>query len=96
MRKSGVSCRVPLADRRKVFQIFRQALRFVQNKTNAASHGEKSCGGHCVKHFWLCERCSDVFTLAYRKPEGVILKFLHAELPDGEAAAAAQSMAAGR
>ncbi len=64
-----------------------------ESKTRVASHGEKSCGGHCVKHFWLCERCSDVFTLAYRKPEGVILKLLRAELPEAEAAAAGQSMA---
>jgi hypothetical protein len=62
-------------------------------KTNSAPSGEEKCGGHCVKHFWLCERCSDVFTLAYCKPDGVILKLLRAELPEAEAAAAA--MAAG-
>jgi hypothetical protein len=58
-------------------------------KANSAPSAEEKCGGHCVKHFWLCERCSDVFTLACRKPEGVILKLLRAELPEGEAAAAA-------
>jgi hypothetical protein len=59
------------------------------HKKDAAPVGNKSCGGHCVKHYWLCERCSDVFTLAYRKPGGVILKLLRAELPEAEAAAAA-------
>jgi hypothetical protein len=29
---------------------------------------------HGVKHFWLCERCSHLFTLAYEPGEGVVLK----------------------
>jgi len=56
-------------------------------KTNASPAAEKKCDGHCVKHFWLCERCSNVFGLAYQKPEGVILKLLRNELPEAEAAA---------
>lgn len=36
---------------------------------------------HGVKHFWLCERCSHKFTLAYDEGAGVVLKFLSMELP---------------
>jgi hypothetical protein len=57
------------------------------------SSGESKCSGSCVKHFWLCESCCNVFTLAHIEPEGVILKLLRTELP--EAAAAAQKMVAG-
>lgn len=37
--------------------------------------------GHNVKHFWLCERCSHVFTLAYCEGSGVVLKVRWPELP---------------
>lgn len=56
------------------------------NKRSAESTGNERCGGHCVKHFWLCERCSNVFTVVYRKPEGVIVELLRDGLPEGEAA----------
>lgn len=29
---------------------------------------------HGVKHYWLCERCSRMFTLVYEPSEGVVLK----------------------
>jgi hypothetical protein len=29
-----------------------------------------------VEHFWLCERCSHIFTLAFEEDQGVILKLL--------------------
>ena len=32
------------------------------------------CGIHGVRHYWLCERCSHVFTLAYEEGYGVVLK----------------------
>jgi hypothetical protein len=35
-----------------------------------------------VKHYWLCERCSHVFTLTYHETHGVILKLLWLELPE--------------
>lgn len=40
---------------------------------------------HEVKHFWLCERCSHVFTLVYEEEFGVALKLLWPELPLAEA-----------
>lgn len=40
---------------------------------------------HEVKHFWLCERCSHVFTLVYEEEFGVALSLLRPELPLSEA-----------
>jgi hypothetical protein len=36
---------------------------------------------HSVKHFWLCERCAHIFTMAYQDESGVVLKLLWSELP---------------
>jgi len=33
-----------------------------------------------VEHFWLCDRCSHVFTLAFEEGQGVLLKLLYPEL----------------
>src|SRR5712692_3065304 len=45
---------------------------------------DSSTGLHGVKHFWLCERCSHVFTLVYEKEYRVVLKLLWPELPVAE------------
>jgi hypothetical protein len=37
-------------------------------------------GIHGVRHYWLCERCANVFTLVYDKEYGVALKGLWPEL----------------
>ena len=37
-------------------------------------------GIHGVRHYWLCERCSQVFTLVYEEGYGVMLKVLWPEL----------------
>jgi hypothetical protein len=42
-------------------------------------------GIHGVKHYWLCERCSNVFTLVCDEEHGVTLKLLWQELSDPEA-----------
>lgn len=36
---------------------------------------------HGIRHYWLCERCSQVFTLVYDEQYGVVLKVLWPELP---------------
>lgn len=41
-------------------------------------------GIHGVRHYWLCERCSHVFTLGYEQEYGVVLKVLWPELPGAE------------
>jgi hypothetical protein len=33
-----------------------------------------------VEHYWLCERCSHVYTLAFEENQGVVLKLLRPEL----------------
>lgn len=38
-----------------------------------------------VKHFWLCQRCSAIFTLGYEKESGVVLRPLRIELAIDEA-----------
>ena len=36
---------------------------------------------HHVEHFWLCERCSQIYTLAYEPGRGVLIRPLWPELP---------------
>ncbi len=45
---------------------------------------DSSGGIHGVRHYWLCERCSHVFTLVYEEEYGVVLKVLWPELPGAE------------
>jgi hypothetical protein len=43
--------------------------------------GAPSLLGICgVEHYWLCDRCSHVFTLALEENRGVVLKLLYPEL----------------
>jgi len=49
------------------------------------SRAELPGGIHGVRHYWLCERCSHVFTLVYEEGNGVMLKVLWPELPVAEA-----------
>ena len=37
-------------------------------------------GIHGVRHYWLCERCTQMFTLVYDEQCGVVLKVLWSEL----------------
>ena len=39
---------------------------------------------HHVEHFWLCERCSNVYTLEYEPGRGVLIRMLWPELPPVE------------
>jgi hypothetical protein len=45
-----------------------------QNCGSAEAHPQANL--HDVKHFWLCEPCSHIFTLVYADGTGVILKLL--------------------
>jgi len=40
--------------------------------------------GRPVEHFWLCERCSQIFTLEYKPGQGVSIRLLWPELPAAE------------
>ena len=45
------------------------------------SEGDSGAGIHGLRHYWLCERCSHMFTLVYDEQCGVVLKVLWTELP---------------
>jgi len=36
---------------------------------------------HHIEHFWLCERCSHIYTLDYEPGRGVLIRLLWPELP---------------
>jgi hypothetical protein len=40
---------------------------------NGQSQREPRLGTHSVRHFWLCRRCADTFTLSYREGLGVLI-----------------------
>jgi len=49
--------------------------------TNGSNPTADSPGGiHGVRHYWLCECCSHVFTLVYDEEHGVTLKLIWPEL----------------
>jgi len=62
-------------------------FRFRPESHDAAGN-DSTCdsprGIHGVRHYWLCERCSHVFTLVYDQECGVVLKVLWPELPAAE------------
>jgi hypothetical protein len=37
-----------------------------------------------VEHFWLCERCSNIYTLGYESGRGVMLRLQWSEVTEGE------------
>jgi len=51
------------------------------SQTGNSATPDSSGGIHALRHYWLCERCSQVFTLAYDEQHGVVLKDLWPELP---------------
>lgn len=55
-----------------------------ESTTNSSSTGDTPAGIHGVRHYWLCERCSHVFTLVYEEEYGVMLKLIWPELAAGE------------
>lgn len=68
--REGAKCANPACpvafDWRKGGKFF----RFRESPQESAS----SSGVHGVKHFWLCERCAHLFTLAYEEHSGVVLR----------------------
>ena len=50
-------------------------------ENSAAVAGISANNVRRVKHFWLCERCAHIFTMAYQEESGVVLKLLWPELP---------------
>lgn len=65
-------------------------FRFRRDLRGADSHDGKTSGArsaHLLGHFWLCERCSTIYTLRHEPDRGVVILLLRHELP-----AAANSM----
>jgi hypothetical protein len=50
---------------------------------NPAEGDSEDCG-HGMKHYWLCEKCSRVYTLAHDDTLGVIIKLLWTQIPAPE------------
>jgi len=62
-------------------------FRFRPDPTSANQNDSKADapkGIHGVRHYWLCERCSQMFTLVYDEQCGVVLKVLWPEFATGE------------
>jgi hypothetical protein len=61
----------------KFFRFRPESVSGGKSSPTAESPGEI----HRVKHYWLCERCSQVFTLVYDEQSGVVIKDIWPELP---------------
>jgi hypothetical protein len=48
------------------------------------ANGCRATNSHRVEHFWLCEHCSQVYTLAREPGRGVVIRLLWPELPAAE------------
>lgn len=59
-------------------------FRFRPDPSENDSTADRPSGNHGVRHYWLCERCSHVFTLVYAEGSGVVLKMLWPELAAAE------------
>jgi len=59
-------------------------FRFPREHRELASSDGKDAsasGSHPIGHFWLCERCSNVYTLHFEHGRGVVILPLWPELP---------------
>ena len=55
-------------------KFFRFRQEEVQEVTNGPEHGPPNL--HHVEHFWLCARCSEMFTLVHAEGHGVVLRVI--------------------
>lgn len=59
-------------------------FRFQRDSSEGALAGEEEAGAnhsHRIGHFWLCERCSNIYTLKLEPGRGVVILPLWPELP---------------
>lgn len=66
-------------DWRKGGKFFRFRAHSPTSTSDGQAQDAQSTGVHGVKHYWLCERCSHIFTLIFDEKHGVILELLHIE-----------------
>jgi hypothetical protein len=50
---------------------YREGRFFRFHKDHAL--GENPPNTHCVQHYWLCGKCSELYTLGYVKNRGVVM-----------------------
>jgi len=53
-------------------------------QTAEGAYPDSAESSHHVKHYWLCDRCCQVYSLSFEEPQGVVVRPLWAELPPGE------------
>ena len=62
-------------------------FRFARDSNEAEStsgNGASATRPHATGHFWLCERCANVYTLQYERGRGVVIRPLWPQLPAAE------------
>jgi len=64
----------------KLFRFHREP----SSLTEVDGHQDRPGKSHRIEHFWLCERCSLVYTLGYEPGRGVLIRALWPELPAAE------------
>jgi hypothetical protein len=64
----------------KLFRFPRESRDFAPLDGRPAS----ASASHPIGHFWLCERCSNVYTLQYKPGRGVMILPLWPELPSAK------------
>jgi hypothetical protein len=64
----------------RLFRFHRSPGVDITGKENEA----QSHNSHQVEHFWLCERCSNIYTLGYEPGRGILIRLLWPELPAAE------------
>ena len=52
-----------------------------QERAPADGENSRTRNSHPIGHFWLCERCSNVYTLQFESGRGVVILPLWPELP---------------
>jgi len=58
--------------------------RVAPEASTAAAKASGAEGMHKTGHFWLCEHCSNIYTLQYSPGRGVLILPLWPELPAAE------------
>jgi hypothetical protein len=64
----------------KLFRFHRRS-----NEINSTTNGEKNgIHSHSIEHFWLCDRCSNIYTLNYEPGRGVTILSLWPQLAEAK------------
>jgi len=64
----------------KLFRFHRESRK----STDVKGTDKNWTRSHSLEHFWLCERCSNIYTLQYEQGEGVKIVSLWPQLPAAE------------